>query len=82
MNPGKSSSDLQMVCKVPVFMFNNDSDQNTGEPDHSDKIINGPNDLLDLTPIIIRQIPGLSLSGKCYVSISAPARKYVLGNHS
>lgn len=76
-NPGNSSSDLQVVCEIPVFMFNNDSDQNTGEPDHSDKIIDGPNDLLDLTPIIIRQIPGLSLPGKCYVSISASARKYV-----
>lgn len=77
MNPGNTSSDLQMVCEVPVFMFNNDSDQNTGEPDHSDKVINSPNDLLDLTPIIIRQKPGLSLSGKCCVSISEPAREYV-----
>ncbi len=77
MNQGNTSSDLQVVCEVPVFMFNNDSDQNTGEPDHSDQIINGPNDLLDLTPIVIRQIPGLSPSGKCFVSISEPARKYV-----
>jgi protein-arginine deiminase len=76
-NIGNTSSDLQMVCEVPVFLFNNDSDQNTGEPDHSDQVINGPNDLLDLTPIIIRQEPGLSLSGKCCVSISEPARKYV-----
>jgi hypothetical protein len=72
-NIGNTSSDLQMVCEVPVFLFNNDSDQNTGEPDHSDQVINGPNDLLDLTPIIIRQEPGLSLSGKCCVSISEPA---------
>lgn len=77
MNTGNTSTDLQMVCEVPVFMFNNDSDQNTGEPDHSDQIINGPNDLLDLTPIIIRQIPGLKPSAKCYISISAPARLYV-----
>ncbi len=77
MNTGNTSTDLQMVCEVPVFMFNNDSDQNTGEPDHSDQIINGSNDLLDLTPIIIRQIPGLKPSAKCYISISAPARLYV-----
>jgi protein-arginine deiminase len=76
-NTGNTSTDLQMVCEVPVFLFNNDSDQNTGEPDHSDQIINGPNDLLDSTPIIIRQKPGLSFSGKCCVSISEPARKYV-----
>ena len=76
-NTGNTSSDLQMVCEVPVFLFNNDSDQNTGEPDHSDQIINGPNDLLDLTPIFIRQIPGLSPSGKCCISISAPGRPYV-----
>ena len=69
MNTVNTSSDLQIVCEVPIFMFNSDSDQNTGEPDHSDKVINGPNDLLDLTPIIIRRIPGLSLSGKCYTSI-------------
>ncbi len=39
-----------------VVLNNNDSDQDTGEPDHADSIVNGPDDLLDFAQI---QISGL-----------------------
>lgn len=54
-----------------IFMFNNDSDQNNGQPDHADQIINGKDDLEDLTRIVI-QIPG-GKTGKFTVSVSEPA---------
>ncbi|NIO82494.1 MAG: hypothetical protein GTN53_18040 [Candidatus Aminicenantes bacterium] len=60
-----------------VFMCNNDSDQNSGKPDHADKVINGDNDLPDLALIMIKQIPGLKKGSKLYISISEPACQYV-----
>ena len=60
-----------------VFMFNNDSDQNNGKQDCSDKVVNGPNDLLDLAPALIRQVPQLKDGGTLSISVSEAARPYV-----
>jgi len=60
-----------------VFMFNNDSDQNNGKQDCSDKIVNGPNDVLDLAPLFIQQAPQLEDNSRLYISVSESARPYV-----
>jgi protein-arginine deiminase len=60
-----------------VFMFNNDSDQNNGKQDCSDKIVNGSTDLLDLAPVFIRQIPPLKDGSTLSISVSEAARPYV-----
>lgn len=60
-----------------IFMFNNDSDQNTGNPDHADKVIDGTEDLKDLAVLLIKQTPNLDKNSKLYMTISTPARPYV-----
>jgi protein-arginine deiminase len=42
-----------------LFLNNNDSDENSGEPDHADEKVNGSNDLQDLAILRLRQIPDL-----------------------
>ena len=44
-----------------VFMNNNDSDEDLGEPDHSDERVNGKSDLRDLAELRVRRLPDLSL---------------------
>jgi hypothetical protein len=60
-----------------VFMYNNDSDLNNGKTDCSDKIIDGPDDLQDLTPVWIGKISELKDGSKLYISVSENARPYV-----
>jgi hypothetical protein len=60
-----------------LFMFNNDSDQRNGKQDCSDKIVNGPADLLDLAPVFIQRIPQLNSERRLLISISEAARPFV-----
>jgi len=60
-----------------IFMFNNDSDQNNGKQDCSDEVVNGPDDLLDLAPVLIQQMPQLENSSTLFISVSGPASPYV-----
>jgi protein-arginine deiminase len=60
-----------------IFMCNNDSDRGGGEPDHADTKINGSRDLLDLTVVKIKRIPGLDPQARLYLSVSPAARPFV-----
>jgi protein-arginine deiminase len=56
------------IKRGAIFFNNNDSDQNSREPDHSDSVVNGDSDLKDLAVLKIRRIP--DLPENCQVSIS------------
>jgi protein-arginine deiminase len=77
LSQGYAKSDFKLKCDTPVFLFNCDSDENTGEPDYADKTINGPKDLLDLTTIFLSHMPCLTQKAKCYIHINNAARTYI-----
>jgi protein-arginine deiminase len=52
-----------------IFFNNNDSDQDSKEPDHADKVINGDKDLEDLAILKIKQIPNFSQSSRISISV-------------
>ena len=52
-----------------VFMNNNDSDQDTGEPDHADEVVNGENDLRDLALLRLRGMPDLPESSRVRIAV-------------
>jgi len=60
-----------------VFMFNNDSDLASGRQDCADRAVNGPNDLLDLAPVVIGRFPGAADGSRLLVSVSEAARPFV-----
>ena len=60
-----------------MFMFNNDSDQNNGKQDCTDRVVNGPKDLLDLAPVFIRQVHQAAANGRLFISLSERARPFV-----
>jgi protein-arginine deiminase len=66
-----------------VFMNNNDSDQDTGEPDHSDEITNGEQDLRDLAVLRLRSMPELPESARVQITIDEESadrvRLFLLG---
>lgn len=51
-----------------IFLNNNDSDQNTGEPDNTDRVVNGEADLLDLALLRLKKMPGLPENGVIRIS--------------
>ena len=52
-----------------MFMNNNDSDQDSGRPDHADDLFNGPEDLKDLAKIRIRCIGALPENSQINVTL-------------
>ncbi len=52
-----------------IFFNNNDSDQNTRTPDHADTVINGKEDLKDLTPLILKRISDLPADAQVTISV-------------
>ncbi len=65
-----------------VFLNNNDSDQNTGEPDHADSIVNGADDYNDLARLLISQEAALSPAAVVTLSVNSAASSYVRLFHS
>lgn len=66
--------------KSGYVLVNNDSDQDAGQPDHADKVVNGPNDCGDLTKITVQLIPAgmkLKKDARFSVSVSDVARPFV-----
>lgn len=62
------------------ILVNNDSDQDNGQPDHADKIVNSVKDCDDLTKITVQLIPAgteLKKDAKLSVSVSEAAQPYV-----
>lgn len=60
-----------------VFLNNNDSDQDSGEPDHADTVVNGASDLEDLAPIRIDALSGFPDGTEITVSVDGEAEPYV-----
>lgn len=60
-----------------VFLNNNDSDLNSGEPDHADSVVNGASDFDDLARLLISQDSSLSPSATVTVSVSSASAPYV-----
>ncbi len=52
-----------------IFFNNNDSDQNTGKPDHDDAVVNGPEDLRDLAVLKVKKIPNLPKDDLAVISV-------------
>ncbi len=52
-----------------IFFNNNDSDQNSKEPDHADTVVNGEEDLKDLAVLKVKQVPDLPENSQVSVSV-------------
>ena len=52
-----------------IFFNNNDSDQNSKEPDHADTVVNGNEDLKDLAVLKVKQVPDLPENTQVSVSV-------------
>lgn len=52
-----------------IFFNNNDSDQNTKNPDHADAVVNGPEDLRDLAVLKVRKILDSPIDSQVVLSI-------------
>lgn len=61
--------DSWTLSRGAVFLNNNDSDQDTGEPDHADQFVNGPDDLEDLAVLRLKRIPRLPEDAEVEVSV-------------
>lgn len=55
--------DVWNISRGAIFLNNNDSDQNTGEADNADLVVNGETDLLDLALLRLKKMPGLPENG-------------------
>lgn len=52
-----------------IFLNNNDSDQNSKEPDHADSVVNGAEDLKDLAVLKIKRVPDLPENARICISV-------------
>ena len=57
------------IQRGAIFFNNNDSDQNSKEPDHSDSIVNGNEDLKDLAVLKIKCVPNLPENTRITISV-------------
>lgn len=55
-NQGKN---IWTSTRGAIFFNNNDSDQNSKEPDHADAVVNGDEDLKDLAVLKVERVPNL-----------------------
>jgi len=52
-----------------IFFNNNDSDQNSKEPDHADAVVNGNEDLKDLAVLKVKRVPDLPKDTRISISV-------------
>ena len=64
-------ADSWTIQQGAVFLNNCDSDQNTGKPDFADTVVNGEDDLKDLTLIKVRRIKTGRIARAGYLESSA-----------
>ena len=55
----EADEDVWTADRGAIFLNNNDSDEDSGAPDHADAVVNGPGDLADLAVLRLRQISSL-----------------------
>jgi len=60
-----------------LFLFNNDDDDDSGQPDHADEIINGLADLADLAEVRLRHVPDFPDDVTVTLAINEEARDHV-----
>jgi protein-arginine deiminase len=73
----EAGEDTWTVDRGAVFLNNNDSDEESGSPDHADTIVNGPDDLEDLAVLRVKRIPDLPRTGRLEISVDKVARAHV-----
>ena len=61
--------DTWNASRGAIFLNNNDSDQNSGEPDNADAVVNGESDLMDLALLRLKKIPRLPADGTVTISV-------------
>jgi len=61
--------DTWNASRGAVFLNNNDSDRNSGEPDNADAIVNGDSDLMDMALLRLKKIPRLPADGTVTISV-------------
>lgn len=52
-----------------ILFNNNDSDQDSKEPDHADAVINGDEDLKDLVVLKVKRVPNLPINARVSISV-------------
>lgn len=57
------------LARGAIFFNNNDSDQNSKEPDHADTVVNGNEDLKDLAVLKIKRVPNLPENTRISISV-------------
>jgi protein-arginine deiminase len=57
------------LSRGAIFFNNNDSDQNSKEPDHADTVVNGNEDLKDLAAIKIKRVPNLPENAQISITV-------------
>lgn len=65
-NQGKN---IWTSTRGAIFFNNNDSDQNSKEPDHADAVVNGDEDLKDLAVLKVKRIPNLPKDARVSISV-------------
>jgi len=73
----EAGEDTWTADRGAVFLNNNDSDEDSGAPDHADAVVNGPGDLADLAVLRLRQIPNLPLDSRLKISVDDASRSRV-----
>jgi len=73
----EAGEDVWTADRGAIFLNNNDSDEDSGAPDHADAVVNGPGDLADLAVLRLRQIPNLPPDSRLEISVDDASRSRV-----
>ena len=73
----EAGEDVWTADRGAIFLNNNDSDEDSGAPDHADAVVNGPADLADLAILRLRQIPNLPPDSRLEISVDDASRSRV-----
>ncbi len=68
-NSDEFGKNIWSLTRGAIFFNNNDSDQNSKEPDHADTVVNGNKDLLDLAILKIKRVPNLPENTRISISV-------------
>jgi protein-arginine deiminase len=60
-----------------LFLNNNDDDQERGEPDHADEVVNGPADLEDLAVLLFRRSDEVAPGSRIELTVDEASRSRI-----
>ena len=69
----ESGKNMWADTRGAIFFNNNDSDQDSKEPDYADSVVNGRNDLEDLAVLKIKRLPKLPEGARVSISVDEPS---------